>query len=182
MNSFLLDLKFQAVRRVGGVGLLGLLLASVAAILAYFLIPHAKEQSLLLDQEQRMAKESVTQANELRRKTPSTVSQLQSFLNWLPPLSSNAKDVQKLFRLAKDSNIDLVKVDYQLNAEPGAQFFRYQVTIPTKEKYLSIRKFTSEALNSLPNVALDELQFTRPQATAEVVDAQLRFTFFYRSE
>lgn len=182
MNSVWLNTRFQILRRIGVSGLMGLLLLAVAGMTAYFLIPKAKKQSLVLQQEQSVAKDSVTKANELRRKSPNTVSQLQNFLNWLPPLASNAQDVDKLFSLAIDSGIELQKVDYQLTTEPGAQFLRYQVTVPVKDKYLAVRQFASGALNSLPHLALDELQFSRPQSTADVVDAQLRFTFFYRAE
>ncbi len=182
MNTLLLNLKFQILRRVGVSGVLGLLLCASAFLIAYFLIPQAQEQSLVLEQEQLVAKESALQASELRRKTPNTMSQLQNFLTWLPPLAANAKDVEKLFALAKESGIDLLKVDYQLTTEPGAQFFRYQVIVPVKDKYLAVRRFASSALNALPHLALDELQFSRTQSTAEVVDAQLRFTFFYRAE
>ena len=182
MKDFMLTVRFQTLRLLGVSGLLGLLLLVAAALTGGWLIPQAKEQGAALQQEASAAQDSAAQASEQRRKAPNTVSQLQDFSNWLPPLTTNANDVQKLFALAKEGGIDLARADYQLTTEPGAQFVRYQVTVPVKDRYLAIRRFAAKALNALPHLALDELQFARPEASADVVDAQLRFTFFYRPE
>ncbi|WP_068835560.1 hypothetical protein [Polaromonas jejuensis] len=182
MKDFMLSVRFQTLRFLGVWGLLGLLLLAAAALIGYLLIPQINAQSTAMHQEIIAAKDSAIQASEQRRNAPNTVSQLQNFLNWLPPLATNAKDVKTLFVLAKEGGIDLTKADYQLTAEPGAQFLRYQVTVPIKDRYIVIRRFAVGALNDLPHLALDELQFSRLQASSDVVDAQLRFTFFYRPQ
>jgi hypothetical protein len=182
MKDFMLSVRFQLLRFLGVPGLLGLLLLSGAALTGYLLLPLANTQSSALQQELRAARNSATQASEQRRNAPNSVAQLQSLWDWLPPLANNAVDVQKLFVLATQAGIVLSKADYQITIEPGAQFVRYQVTLPIKERYLTVRRFAADALNAMPHLALDELQFSRPQASAEVVDAQLRFTFFYRPQ
>ena len=182
MKDLLLDARFQILRFLGLSGLFGLLLLTLAALVGYVLIPQANEQRAALYQELSSAKDSASQASENRRDAPNSSAQLQSFLSWLPPISTNAKDVQRLFVLAKEGNIELTKADYQLTAEPGVPFVRYQMSVPVKGDYLAVRRFATGALNALPHLALDELQFDRPQATNGAVDAQLRFTLFYRSQ
>jgi hypothetical protein len=182
MKNFILSVRFQLLRFLGVPGLLGLLLLSSAALTGYWLAPLANTQRASLKQELRAARDSAAQASEQRRNAPNNVAQLQSLWDWLPPLANNAVDVQKLFDLAQQGGMVLSKADYQITIEPSAQFVRYQVTLPIKERYLTLRRFAADALNAMPHLALDELQFSRPQASADVVDAQLRFTFFYRPQ
>ena len=182
MKDFLLSVRFQMLRFLGVAGLLGLLLLAAAALTGYLLIPLTNTQGFSLKQELRATRISATQASEQRRSAPNTVTQLQTLWDWLPPLANNAGDVQKLFDLATQGGLVLSKADYQITIEPGAQFVRYQVTLPIKERYLAIRRFAADALNAMPHLALDELQFSRSQASGDVVDAQLRLTFFYRPQ
>lgn len=182
MKDLMLSVRFQTLRILGVSGLFSVLLLTAAALVGYLLIPTATGQSAMLQQQVSAAKDNATQASDQRRNTPNAGSQLQNFSAWLPPLATNANDVEKLFSLAKEGGIELTKADYQLTSVPGAQFVRYQVTVPIKDRYLTIRRFAAGALNALPHLALDELQFARPQASGDVVDAQLRFTLFYRPQ
>jgi hypothetical protein len=182
MKDFVLSVRFQLLRFLGVPGLLGLLLLMSAVLTGYLLAPLASTQGTALKQELQAARDSATRASEQRRSAPNSAAQLQNLWDWLPPLASNAMDVQKLFDLAKQGGMVLGKADYQITIEPGAQFVRYQVTLPIRERYLTVRRFAADALNTLPHLALDELQFSRPQAAADVVDAQLRFTFFYKPQ
>jgi hypothetical protein len=182
MKDFMLDVRFRALRFFGIAGLIGLLLLTLAPLTAYLLIPQTSAQNVALQQELGAARESAAQASDQRRNTPTTVSELQAFSEWLPPLAANANDMQKFFTLAKAGGIELSKADYQLTTDPGAQFARYQVTVPVKNRYFSVLRFAAGALNALPHLALDEVQFSRPQASTDMVEAQLRFTFFYRPQ
>lgn len=178
----MLSVRFQTLRLLGVAGLLGVALVVTAALTGFLLLPQAREQISALQLEVSAAKDSAIQASEQRRNAPSTVSQLQNFLEWLPPLATNAADVQRLFLLAKETGVDLIKADYQQTVEPGLEIVRYQITLPVKEKYLTVRRFATGALNALPHLALDELQFARTEASTDVVEAQLRFTLFYRPQ
>ena len=180
MKDIMLSVRFRTLRFMGISGVIGLLLLAVAGLTGYWLIPQTKAQSAVLQQVLGTAKESAVQAIEQRRSAPTSTSELQTFSDWLPPLSSNANDVQKLFTLARESDIELSKADYQFTTEPGARFARYQVTVPLKSRYFTVLRFATGALNALPHLALDEVQFARPQVSTDVVEAQLRFTFFYR--
>ena len=178
----MLSARFQALRLLGVAGLLGVALVVIAALTGFLLLPQARKQTSALQLEVSAAKDSAIQASEQRRNAPNTVSQLQNFLEWLPPLATNAADVQRLFLLAKEAGVDLAKADYQLTVEPGLQIVRYQATIPVREKYLTVRHFATGALNALPHLALEDLQFARTEVSTDVVDAQLRFTLFYRPQ
>lgn len=160
--------------------MIGLTLLALAIVIGASLCPQARRKNESLQTEISAARDSAAQVNEQRRNTPSSVSQLKSFLESLPPLNTNANDVQKLFIVAKESGVDLTKADYQLTSEPGLELVRYLVTVPIKDKYLTVRRFATGALNALPHLALDELQFARTQASTDEIDAQLRFTLFYR--
>lgn len=182
MKDLLLSVRFQARRLFGVAGLLGLVLVTAGGVTGLLLLPQAREQRSALQQEVSTAKDSALQASEQRRHAPGTVLQLHKFLELLPPLASNAEDIQRLFILAREAGVDLTKADYQLTIEPGLEIVRYQITLPMREKYLTVRRFATESLNALPHLALDELQFARNDTSTDVVDAQLRLTLFYRPQ
>lgn len=182
MKDLMLSVRFQTLRIFGVLGLFGLLLLTAAALVGYLLIPTATQQGAHLRQQVSTAKVSATQTSIERRNELNAGSQLKNFSDGLPLLATNAKDIQKLFALAKEGDIELTKAEYQLTADPGAEFVRYQVTVPVKHRYPIIRRFAAGAMNALPHLALDELQFARSQASDDVVEAQLRFTLFYRAQ
>ena len=182
MKEVFLSARFNLLRVLGRPGLMGLTLLVMAALIGVFFSPQARKEKTALLAELISVKSNAAQVIEQRRNKPSTDSQLQAFLEWLPPLSTNADDVEKLFILAKETGIDLTKADYQLTVEPGLGLARYQVTVQVKEKYLVVRRFATGALNALPHLALDEIQFARAQASTDELTAQLRFTIFYRPQ
>ncbi|MEO5658480.1 MAG: hypothetical protein ABIQ90_01605 [Polaromonas sp.] len=182
MKDFMLSVRFRTLRLIGVSGVVGLLLLMASALTGYLLIPGSDAQRAVLQQELSAARESATQTIEQRRNAPTAKSQIQNFSDWLPLLATNANDMQKFFSLAKEGGIELAKADYALTTEPGAQFVRYQVNVPVKNNYYAVLRFVGGALNSLPHLALEELRFARPQASSDVVEAQLRFSFFYRRQ
>jgi hypothetical protein len=182
MKNFFFNVRFQLLRFLGVHGLLGVLLLMSAVLTGHLLAPLASTQNAVLKQALQTARDSAARASDQRRSVPNSAAQLQNLWDWLPPLASNAMDIQKLFDLAKQGGVVLGKADYQITIEPSAQFVRYQVTLPIKEHYLTVRRFAADALNTLPHLALDELQFSRIQASTDLVDAQLRLTFFYKPQ
>jgi hypothetical protein len=174
------NLRYSLNRYLGKPGLIGIALLVLAGILAWLLMPQTGERLVRLENELQATKSDTSKNKQRQLAAPSTVLQLRNFFDWLPSASSNAADIKVLFAAAKEAQIDLIKADYQIVSDPNARLIRYQIILPVKERYPTIRKFSSLVLTKLPHLALDEFVVTRPQAASSVIEAQLQFTLFYR--
>jgi hypothetical protein len=182
MNDSIASLHYFMHRYVGAAGLIGIALLALAGALAWIVQPQEAEHLQKLQADYLVAKTDARKNTQRQLAAPSTVLQLRKFFEWLPPVSSNADDLQTLFALAKEANVELVKADYQITSDPNARLIRYQVILPVKERYPTIRKFSSLVLSKMPHLALDEFVVTRPQAASNVIEAQLQLTLFYRAQ
>jgi hypothetical protein len=180
MNQSVANLRFFLRKNFGVAGMIGIALLVLSAACVWIFRPQANERLVQLEGELQAVKSDTSKNSQRQFAAPSTVLQLRKFFEWLPPVSTNSADIQTLFSLAKDAKIDLVKADYQIVSDPSARLIRYQIILPVKERYPTIRKFASSVLAKLPHVALDEFVVTRPQAASNVIEAQLLLTLFYR--
>jgi hypothetical protein len=180
MNQSAANLRFFLRKTLGAAGMLGIAMLVLAAACVWIFKPQANARLVQLETQLQVAKSDTSKDSQRQLAAPSTVLQLRKFFDWLPPVSTNSADIQTLFSLAKEVNIDLTKADYQIVSDPNARLIRYQIILPVKERYPTIRKFASSVLAKLPHVALDEFVVTRPQAASNVIEAQLQLTLFYR--
>jgi hypothetical protein len=180
MNQSVANLRFFLRKHFGATGMIGITLLALAAACIWVLRPQANDRLAQLETELQIAKSDTSKNSQRQLSAPSTVLQLRKFFEWLPPVSTNSADIQTLFSLAKEVKIDLTKADYQIVSDPNARLIRYQIILPVKERYPTIRQFASSVLAKLPHVALDEFVVTRPQAGSNVIEAQLQLTLFYR--
>lgn len=180
MKLGITDLRYGINRYFGKAGVIGAALLVLAAICAWLLVPQTQARLVKLENELQQAKSDSSRSSQRQLSAPNTVLQLRNFFDWLPPVSTNAADIKTLFSIAKEAQLDLTKADYQIVSDPSARLIRYQIILPVKERYPTIRKFSSMALAKLPHLALDEFVVTRPQVASNVIEAQLQLTMFYR--
>lgn len=181
MNNAIASLIYISRRHLGSAGMIGILLLALAAICTWILQPQANHHLVQLESKLQAAKVDTVDKKPRELAAPSTVLQLRKFFEWLPPVSTNAADIQTLFALAKEVHVDLAKADYQITSDPNARLIRYQIILPVKELYPTVRKFASIALTKLPHMAMDEFVVTRQQAASNVIEAQLQLTLFYKA-
>jgi len=111
---------------------------------------------------------------------PQSFIQLERFHTWLPPFEQSTADLRKLFEIAEQSRIRLLKGDYAVKQDDGSRIARLDVVLPIKYTYSDVRGFVAATLDALPNASLAELRLERPALNVEPLDARLRFTLFYR--
>jgi hypothetical protein len=180
MSQSATNLLFFLRKHFGTAGMIGIALLVLTAACVWIFKPQVDARVLQLAAQLQVEKSDTSKDSQRQLAAPSTVLQLRKFFEWLPPVSTNSADIQTLFSLAKDVKIDLAKADYQVVSDPNARLIRYQIILPVKERYPTIRKFSSSVLAKLPHVALDEFVVTRPLAASNVIEAQLQLTLFYR--
>jgi len=103
---------------------------------------------------------------------------LQTYHSALGDAGQAEQYVRTLFALARKAGIELVQGDYKWEFDSGSNTYRYQILLPVKGGYGSIRYFCEQALLAMPFAALDELTFKRESIADEDLDSSVRFTLF----
>lgn len=121
----------------------------------------------------------------LQRPLPipiSTEEQLAQFYNVLPEASGAvlADAVAKMVALAQVEALVLEQGSYRLASDGAVPLVRFEMVFPVKTSYPQLRRFLRKALQDMPTLALESVNFSRPTIADASVDAQLRFTLYVR--
>jgi hypothetical protein len=111
---------------------------------------------------------------------PTAQEQLDRYVDGFPPFAQNAQDLKAVFAGAQRAQVELLKGDYVVKADPASPFITYTATFPLHQGYDALKRFAAEVLQTLPHAALEDLQLVRPDASGTELDATVRFTFVYR--
>ncbi|BCM25648.1 type 4a pilus biogenesis protein PilO [Methyloradius palustris] len=163
-------------RLVGWQSLLGVVLLLVSAVLILAMLLPKQGQLEQLKHEAALREASPKQVNYVADNSPQT--SINAFYKLLPAEDQAPKAFQQILVMANDQGVEPEKSEYQSARNPSAIFTRYQMTLPMHGRYLDIRKFVIQVLNTLPNVALSEISFKRDEANPEQVEARLRFSIY----
>ncbi|MGF6935656.1 hypothetical protein OKW41_004818 [Paraburkholderia sp. UCT70] len=173
-------LRFELRHSLGLPGLLGAL-ALGAAMVVTTAIAHVEGDT----RDLRDAAPLVRAANARHGAATSTAAidavALNTFPELFPGFAQSADDIATILAQARDSNLTLGSAEYLLTNDPGAHFVRYQMLVPVKDQYGSIRRFLASVLNRVPNAALRDIHVERPAVDGNVLDARVRFELIYRA-
>jgi len=87
-----------------------------------------------------------------------------------------------MFDTAQKHRIELTKGEYALaHAADSSRLQRFEVVLPIKERYATIKVFVAEVLKAVPHASLAELRIERSAVNVEELDARVHFTLFYRA-
>lgn len=172
----------EIARRLELTGLTGLVLLGLALFIMLVLSPRWQQATAEASLRKNLALGELDRVRLEQRPAPSTKDQLQRFTAWFPTIDQNAGDLRRVVEQAENqrAKIDLAKGEYQISSEPGAAFVKYEVVLPVKASYGTIRSFVAGVLNAVPHASLVELRLARQAASSKVLDARLHFVFIYR--
>ncbi|GAB7548854.1 hypothetical protein [Cupriavidus sp. 8B] len=176
----LLTLHFEMRRTFGVPGLLGALALGVAAV-TWTAIPTVEAQTRGLLDSTRQARTAKTRHPGDASRAPADVNSLGKLPALFSTFAESGNDIAVIFSQARESHLTLGSAQYQIVTEPGARFTHYQVVLPVKDQYGTIRRFVASVLNSVPNAALQEIHVERPAVDGNVLDARIRFDLIYRA-
>lgn len=109
-------------------------------------------------------------------------AQLSEFYGFFPAESSVPDSLERIYAAAAQQNLVLEHGEYRVARETEARLQRYDVVLPVKGRYGTIRRFVAQILKENPNLALIGINFSRQTATDIGVDAQLQLTLFLAVE
>ena len=180
MRGFLAGSWRRVVRQHGPYGIAASLFLLTALALAAWLPRLTRANEALRAEAQRLSIERpVTAPARVIRQVPLD-QQVGEFLAGFPPQTQNPVDLRHVFRIAEAHHVSLPKGEYLLKNEANAPLLTVTVSLPITADYASIKAFSAEILESVPNASLDELRMTRNEAGSKVLDSLVRFSFVYR--
>lgn len=112
------------------------------------------------------------------QKKQQSVDQLQVFYATFPSVNAAPDALARLNEEALANGVILDQGEYTLVRNEADKLVRYGVSLPIKGDYVSVRKFLSKTLADIPYIALDSVEFQRPNIGDTTLEAQVRMTFF----
>lgn len=180
MTTYLTGLWRRAVRKFGPLGMAALFFLLLAAALAAWLPQLSTQNGALRAEAQRLAAERPAVAPiRVIRQVP-LGQQVGEFLDGFPPLTQNPADIRQVFLIAAEHHVMLPKGEYLFKNEANTPLLTVTMSLPITADYASLKAFSAELLDSVPNASLDELRMTRDEAGSKVLESLVRFSFVYR--
>jgi hypothetical protein len=167
--------------QLGLVGWTGIGLLMLAAVLGLYAPPLARQAQDLHASAER-TRGMLEEARQQLAHQPVSSRQAAQLRAWFPTIDRANADLRLVFDAAQRTHIELAKGDYALaNVADASRLQRFEVVLPVKDRYVTIKTFVAEVLKALPHASLAELRIERGAANVETLDARLRFTLFYRT-
>lgn len=111
---------------------------------------------------------------------PDGARRVAAFYAYLPAHDTIPDLLKQLVDVATSNGVVLAKADYKAQAEDGAAFMRYQITLPIKADYAKVQAFIVGALRDMPALTLDSVTFKREQIDTGEVEARVHFNLLVR--
>lgn len=178
LRERLLTLRFELARRFGMAGLVCLALLCGAAVVADSALRMQAETSSLLNQV-RPTRAAQKQQIDERARSDADAAMLELLPDLFPSFAGSADDIAAILAHASENNLTVGSAEYLVVAESGGRYVRYQMLLPVKDQYGTIRRFLASVLNGVPNAALREIHVERPAVDGNVLDARVRFELVY---
>ncbi len=141
--------------------------------------------SALLPAERELAVQRLA-AERLRTRTPyqpvslgGRADELRRFYQLFPPADLLADQLERLYGLARQSQLELAQGEYRLDRR-DAGLWSYRVTLPIRGTYAQIRGFVGAVLKAMPIASVDGLRFERKRVGDTLLDAQVRLTLHFQ--
>ncbi|MDB5777422.1 MAG: putative transrane protein [Herbaspirillum sp.] len=180
IHSSLLTMRYELVRRLGLQGAIGLTLIALTLLILLLLAPHLRNEVLQTRSQTAMRLKAFNSDRLIHQRAPESVEQVAQFNAWFPAINRNAGDLRRVLEVADKVKLVINKGDYQISSDAGMSFVKYEVVLPVKADYGTIRNFVTGVLNAVPYASLVELHMERAAANNDVLDARIHFTLFYR--
>lgn len=163
--------------RLGWPGAIGL--GALALCLAFHV-------AILLPAQQRVDAARRTVASMQQRlgaaSKPETVlsldEQLAAFYANFPREQDAAESVGRIAAIAGRHGLVLQQADYKVERDKGGKLTRFQMNLPLKGAYPTIRQFLASLRSEMRVVALEQVQFERQKVGDAAVDAKLRLVIY----
>lgn len=170
------------ISRLGAMGKIGVGLIVIAGI--YFFSAVSPQESTLQKLKERADKlqiqalsKQVPSDSEAGRKMTGDQA-LQAFYDFFPQIDSSPFWIREIVRIAKKNNVELSSSEYRLVNESDARLARYEMILPIRGSYAQLRAFMSDALETVPAIAISAIAIKRESVTTEKLEVRLEINLY----
>ncbi|MFS2214998.1 hypothetical protein ACCD08_10845 [Telluria sp. Tellsp104] len=164
-------------RRLGGTGIVALLLVVVAGGIEWLAIAPARQ-----DIEDKEARLRVLGRLAAIDRATLPLSRTAPKRPGLAPESAFPDQLDRLIQHASDQGLQLNDGLYAVTREAQGTIVCYQVTLPVQGSYPQVRRFLAALRAAEPHVALLDVQFKRAKISDPALDAVIRLTYYLRAQ
>lgn len=100
--------------------------------------------------------------------------QLAAFYRLFPSEQDSTDSVGKIAAIAKRHGLVLQQAEYKTQRDKTGKLTRFQMNLPLKGEYQTIRRFLSDVNAEMETVSLEQVQFERQKVGDPMVDAKVR--------
>lgn len=154
---------------LGGPGVLALVLLLCALAYPPVMLWPAQDRLALFET-------GLVQASQVAQ--PVAPSSVSTFLAAFPPADSLSAQLQSIFDIAAQNNLELGEVSYKRERTKGERLQRYHVNFSIEAPYPDARAFLADVLAAQPHVALSQLSFNRDSVKEDSEQTNIRLTLY----
>ena len=179
-DKLILDLR-RGGARLGWMGAIGVAFALLAAVEWLSVSLPAASAMQELEAQLLLQRESPRGGREIGAAADGDPgAQIAAFEKFFPAASDINRLVAEVHRVAEKEGLLLDKGEYKLGEEQGLNILRYQINLPVRGSYQSIRAFLRRALLEIPSLSLDGISLQRQSAGEDVLEARIRLSLFHQ--
>jgi hypothetical protein len=171
---------FELRRLFGWPGLAGAVALAVAVASASA-VPALDSDTQTVRERARLARAARTLHVDPSVNSNGESHLLATLPELFPSFAQNGDDVATILAQAHAANLTLGSAQYQIVGDRSGPLTTYEVVLPVKDRYVSIRRFVALVLSSVPNAALQEIHVERQAVNGDVLEARIRFDLIYRA-
>lgn len=141
-----------------------------------YLSAESSRQQIALDQ----ARQNLERVKILPMPKPQPLNaeRVANFRDALGEKHHVEQQLKVFFAAAKKHGLTLNQAEYRSAFNQAGHFHTYQVVLPVRGSYGSIRAFCEELLLTIPFLSLDELSFKRDAIANRTLETKLRLTLY----
>jgi hypothetical protein len=162
----------EGLQRLGAAGVVALGLLCFDAALFFSGVLPARERALAAESRLRESAARLPAARTAAARDP-----LERLLSVFPAPAGIPDELERLFRIAAEQQLQLLQGDYRL--EKQSELLQvYRVSLPLRGSYAQVRAFVAAALNAMPYLSLDSIRFERRSVGDASVETRVKFSLF----
>lgn len=174
MNA--LSLLRQSRRYLGLTGTLGAGLLAISAAAYFLAVVPAQHRAAALGQQLRQAESAVETPAE--NHPADAAADITAFYERFADISSLPGWLDALQKLAAEFKLEQIEGEYKLSVDEDGKMARYEIQLPVKGSYASVRGFMNEAVRRIPNLGLRDVDLRRKNVEEGTVEARMTFVLF----
>jgi hypothetical protein len=172
--AWMLRRRGQPLALAGG----ALLIAGALAMHDLVLPPLAQRVKSLQAQRKPPRDGMLERLGDELARADSPRAQLTGFYGHFERDAPLTERLARMHAIAQRLKLEMTRADYKLASVPERRLDRYQMVLPIRGAYPTIRRFIGEVLREMPTLALESIQFQRKEVGDGAVEAQITFVFF----